>query len=407
MLFSLWLLPLGFPATPTLKPLETCSTVYNVSLNGTLLNKYSGVGSTDACCQLCSTFTNGSCTAYTVKKGTCFIFKDLSHMAAEEGALTGYTSAAQTHYQDPARVGCGATDEIANAVPAVEGSFCSAPCTKDNTWCPPDKPNGVTATPKCLIKDPVGNGMHCALSCKDDSECGTNGKCSVTYGPGNGFCVYPPTSPVGMIQLVYGTTCPTGWKEKSELRGQVIAGAPEPAAGGTTNKQPALGANETGRVGPHGHTATAKITDPGHTHTNTLTDPGHKHDVTDPGHTHAATVTDPGHAHNLTDPGHRHTMAVQFWKWGGTAGYSLSGPGVGPTSPDTTKAPTGVTVNSGPTGITVANAAGPTGAMINASLSGVTISNVAAPTGVSADVAVTAKAGSFYPLAYVIACVRV
>ena len=118
-------------------------------------------------------------------------------------------------------------------------------------------------------------------------------------------------------------------------------------------------------------------------------------------------VTDPGHAHNLTDPGHSHTMAVQFWKWGGTPGSTLSGPGVGPTSPDPTKAPTGVTVNSGPTGITVANAAGLTGAMINASLSGVTISNVAAPTGVSADVSVIAKAGSFYPLAYVIACVRV
>eukprot|EP00966_Prymnesium_polylepis_P140364 3242435-Prymnesium_polylepis.1 len=88
--------------------------------------------------------------------------------------------------------------------------------------------------------------MHCALSCKADSECGENGKCSTAYGPANGVCVYPPTLPAGMIQLVYGTTCPTGWTEKSELRGQVIAGAPAPAAGGMTNKQPALGANETG-----------------------------------------------------------------------------------------------------------------------------------------------------------------
>ena len=31
---------------------------------------------------------------------------------------------------------------------------------------------------------------------------------------------------------------------------------------GTTNGEPALGANETGRVGPHGH----KVSDPGHTH---------------------------------------------------------------------------------------------------------------------------------------------
>jgi len=364
MLSSLWLLPLGFPATPTLKPLETCSTVDNVSLNGTLLNKYSGVGSTDACCQLCSTFTNGSCTAYTVKKGTCFIFKDLSHMAAEDGAVTGYTAKALTHYQDPARVGCAAADEMANALPAVEGSFCSAPCTTDNTWCPPDKPNGVTATPKCLIKDPIGSDMHCALSCKDDSECGANGKCSVAYGPSKGFCVYPPTSPAGMIQLVYGTKCPTGWKEKVELRGQVIAGAPAPAAGGTTNKQPALGANETGRVGPHGHTATAKITDPGHTHANTLTDPGHGHSITDPGHSHRTGGDHPGH-HDYGS-----TWDINVLK-----NRNVDG------------AKTGVTINTAPTGMTIHNAA--------------------ASSGVTAEIAVQPTVGAFYPLAYVIACVRV
>ena len=133
-------------------------------------------------------------------------------------------------------VGC-VSDEIANSIPAIKGSFCSAACS--------------------------GSG-----DANDE----------------------------GMIQLVYSTTCPAGWKEKTELRGQVIAGAP-PGAGGTTNKQPPLGVNETGRVGPHGHAATAKITDPGHTHANTLTDPGH---------THKATVTDPGHGHDLTDPGHAH-----------------------------------------------------------------------------------------------------
>ena len=212
--------------------------------------------------------------------------------------------------------------------------------------------------------------MHCALSCKDNSECGTNGKCSVTYGPGNSFCVYPPTSPVGMIQLVYGTTCPTGWKEKSELRGQVIAGAPAPAAGGTTNKQPALGANETGRVGPHGHSATATITDPGHTHTNTLTDPGHGHDVIDPGHTHYTGGTPSG-----SGPQQRYI----------SAGYSS--PTVNKNNFPVATSQTGLTIKSSP--------------------SGVTLTNAATPTGVTASVTVQPQAGAYYPLAYVIACVRV
>ena len=388
----LFLLTLAWSPPPAaVQPFDTCTTVQNVSLNGTLLNKYAGVTSTAACCQLCATAANGSCTAYSIKQGACFIFKDLSHMAEEDGVITGYTTSARTHYQDPARAGCAAAEEIANTVPAVEGSFCSAPCGIDDTWCPPDKPQGVTATPKCMVKDLIGMGMHCALSCKADSECGENGKCSTAYGPANGVCVYPPTLPAGMIQLVYGTTCPTGWKEKSELRGQVIAGAPEPAAGGTTNKQPALGANETGRVGPHGHTATATITDPGHTHANTLTDPGH---------THHAAVTDPGHAHGATDPGHAHAI----WHAnpaatgpGGGYGYGVESNGKHQnTWMDSAK--TGVTVNSGQTGVTTS---------ISQASTAIAIKNTAASSGVTADVAVTAQAGSFYPLAYVIACVRV
>jgi len=276
MLASLLLLPLGLPATPTLTSLDTCSIVTNASLNGTLLKKYSGVGSADGCCQLCSTFTSATCTAFTVQEGSCFIYKDLSHIAAAAGAMTGYTAKALTHYQDPARVGCAAADEIANSLPGIDGSLCSAPCTLDSTWCPPDKPNGVTATPKCMIRDLVGAGMHCALACKSDSDCGANGKCSTVYGPANGMCVYSPTSPAGMVQLVYGTACPAGWTEVIEFRGQVIAGAPVPAAGGTTNKQPPLDVKEPGRVGPHTH----KVTDAGHTHTATVSDPGHSHSYT-------------------------------------------------------------------------------------------------------------------------------
>jgi hypothetical protein len=166
-----------------------------------------------------------------------------------------------------------------------------------------------------MVKDLIGTGMHCALLCKADAECGSHGSCSTTFGPDNGICVYAPAPPAppapsptieGLLQLVYGTKCPDGWKELTDLKGQLLAVAP--GAGGITNKQPPLGVNETGRVGPHGHAATAKITDPGHAHANTLTDPGHTHkatmtdrghthDIADPGHTHGATVTDHGHGH--------------------------------------------------------------------------------------------------------------
>ena len=38
-------------------------------------------------------------------------------------------------------------------------------------------------TPKCMIKDPIGSGMHCALSCKADTDCGEAAHCDTTYGP--------------------------------------------------------------------------------------------------------------------------------------------------------------------------------------------------------------------------------
>jgi hypothetical protein len=189
-----------------------------------------------------------------------------------------------------------------------------------------------------------------------------------------------------MIQLVYGTACPTGWKEKTELRGQVIAAAPAPATGGTTNKQPPLGANETGRVGPHTHAATAKITDTGHTHANTLTDLGH---------THKATVTDPGHGHGTADPGHAHSLL--FGNGHGTVDTNTLPYSGASTLLSTNVVKTGIAIQSGKTGLTVDNAAMP---------AGVSIQNAAATSGVTADIAVQPTAAAYYPLAYVIACVR-
>ena len=304
----------------------------------------------------------------------------------------------------PERVGC-LPDEIANSIPAVDGPFCSAPCAGDNMWCPPEVPTGVTATPKCMVKDPVGQGMHCALSCKADADCGANGVCSQSYGPANGMCIYPPTKPAGTIQLVYGTTCPTGWKELTDLKGQLLAVAP--GAGGATNGQPPLGVNETGRVGPHAHDATATVTDPGHNHAATITDPGHTHTatVTDPGHAHA--VTDPGHAHAITDPGHAHPFAsapsADPTPYNpNPAGYATGDPQAFGVMPS----PTGVTINAGPTAVTINAGATAVTVANDAQPGGVTVANAAGPTGVTAAIAVAPTTGAYYPLAYVIACVR-
>jgi len=243
-----------------------------VSLNGTPLISYSGVTSAEACCQLCLSFTSGSCTAFTIKQGACFLFKDLSYMAVEDGAITGYSASAKTHYQDPSTVGCAAADEIANTVPAIEGSFCSAPCENDNAWCPPDKPAGVSATPKCMVKDPVGTGMHCALSCKSDSDCGAIGKCSTAYGPANGMCVGARDEAPGEMRIFANDTCPPGWVEAEVTKGYVLVSRPKDSSAGVVLNSP-LANGERARVGPH-------------THEVTVTDPGHGHDINDPGHSH-------------------------------------------------------------------------------------------------------------------------
>ena len=128
------LLPLGYLATNV--NLQ-CAPLKDVALDtSSYLDKFPGVGSGDACCQLCG--GEKGCTAYTIKNSTCFILEDLSHPSAMPGTLSGYTPAARVHNQDPTRAGCVA-DEISNYVPGIDGSFCSAACTGDN-WCPPTSP---------------------------------------------------------------------------------------------------------------------------------------------------------------------------------------------------------------------------------------------------------------------------
>ena len=70
------------------------------------------------------------------------------------------------------------------------GRICSASCSPVSQNCPIDLPAGVTAKPSCEIRDPVGHGYHCALTCMQNSECGSTNasQCDSTFSPG--ICMY-------------------------------------------------------------------------------------------------------------------------------------------------------------------------------------------------------------------------
>ena len=112
--------------------------------------------------------------------------------------MGGTLPAAATHYGDPA-TGC-LPDELKNTVGGAGGAtFCSAACdgAGPDGWCPPDVPAGVTATPNCMVRDPIGSGYHCALACSADAECATGAACNTVYGT-PGFCAYGSAAPAPM-----------------------------------------------------------------------------------------------------------------------------------------------------------------------------------------------------------------
>ena len=51
-----------------------------------------------------------------------------------------------------------------------------------------------THTKRCAaaraVRDPVGYGYHCALSCSDDAQCAADSFCDTVFGPHVGFCAF-------------------------------------------------------------------------------------------------------------------------------------------------------------------------------------------------------------------------
>jgi len=89
---------------------------------------------------------------------------------------------AGSHYENPGD-GCQA-DEEPIRVQGLKGSFCSPACKSG--VCPDDVPEGVTATPSCVLRSPTGES-RCALECESSKDCG-DAKCRHTQGIG--LCTY-------------------------------------------------------------------------------------------------------------------------------------------------------------------------------------------------------------------------
>jgi len=75
-----------------------CAPLQGISLSTAgFLQKFPGVASPDACCQLCG--DNVNCTAFTITNdSTCYALKNLAHPAPAKGLVSGYTPSALTHY---------------------------------------------------------------------------------------------------------------------------------------------------------------------------------------------------------------------------------------------------------------------------------------------------------------------
>ena len=228
-----------------------------------------GVVSEGACCGLCVTAST-VCQAWTVNATGCYLFATLeSQISAPYDTLSGYRpDVPKRHYANPVDGSSSCLpEEMKMSVTSESGAFCSAPCFPGtaSAQCPGDFPNGTTATPTCAIRDMIGQGSHCALTCSTDADCGgtdnVNFKCMGAYN--TKFCSYTKTTE---IKLVWGTACPTGWAELEATKGMVLAHVADGGVPATTNNEPPLTKDEIGRVGPHGH----DLVDPGHSHTLTL-----------------------------------------------------------------------------------------------------------------------------------------
>eukprot|EP01050_Picozoa_sp_SAG11_P020608 SAG11_NODE_3504_length_2407_cov_3.710572_1_plen_581_part_00 len=185
---------------------DTCQIDNGVLLDSPNIKSYAAVANPNACCALCA--TTPACVAWTITglmspgQQICGLKASVGHQHLTTNATSGILGNAShffTHYGNPypaswtnASGSACQADEIEFEMNGVRGSFCSPACTSDGTTsghCPQDLPSGVTATPQCIVRDPIGSGSHCALTCTTDAECGATAKCIEKYD--DAICMYP------------------------------------------------------------------------------------------------------------------------------------------------------------------------------------------------------------------------
>jgi hypothetical protein len=228
----------------------TCPTMTGIKLAQKSLAEFPSVGSSTACCSLCT--TNKQCTAWTISNSTCELKSDLSEQEPDQAAVSGFLPTANTHYSKDCL-----PDEVSWTTFGVSGGICAPKCAAGTNVCPMDTPPGTTATPACHLGDPLDiTAKLCALPCSGNQDCGTGMVCA--RGP-RGVCVWPEDE----LRLFRGDDCPQGWEEADFAKGFLLVGRPDGGKSGSTLNQ-ALATGESSRVGSHTHTI--NIDDPGHSH---------------------------------------------------------------------------------------------------------------------------------------------
>jgi len=135
-----------------------------------------------------------------------------------------YGAANAAHYEKPP---CS-SDEV-KAQLQGGGQLCAPACS--GTSCPSDVPAGVTASPKCILKDSSSGKSYCGLLCKADSDCGGGGASCSLVAPQMGICTFPVSdvSEVNVAAVSPKDDAETLFEEFEKTFGKVYASFAERA----------------------------------------------------------------------------------------------------------------------------------------------------------------------------------
>lgn len=178
---------------------DACVNMPHTELTSIPLKTYDGVWNPKACCKLCQ--EENGCQAWTIKtvllgESTCRLHS--STVGQNRGPRappvnSGRLIDAATHFTSPYDIpGCLSDEVVYRADPVRSVEVCAPACMIAGTsmassssssssslpvaasapaFCPADVPNGIQASPECVLRDPYTNSNLCGLVCTADAEC--------------------------------------------------------------------------------------------------------------------------------------------------------------------------------------------------------------------------------------------